>query len=76
MDVSGCDVESIILYVSAGSPVLAMTGNDTAILVTGYTTSNIYYYDPVSGGRKTMSFEDADEMFRNGGRRFTTYMKR
>lgn len=76
LDVSGCVVEDIIFYVSAGSPVLAMVDNNTAILVTGYTTSSIYYYDPVSGSRKTASFDEANEMFISGGKRFITYLKR
>ena len=76
LDVSGCSAESIIFYVSQGSPVFAMTGNGKAVLVTGYSSTNIYYYDPSSNGNKTVTIEEADDMFKNGGRRFITYMKR
>ena len=37
LDISGCTVEEILFYVSKGSPVFAMTGTDSAVLVTGYT---------------------------------------
>ena len=76
LDVSGCSAESIIFYVSQGSPVFAMTGNGKAVLVTGYSSTNIYYYDPSSNGNKTVTIEEADDMFKSGGRRFITYMKR
>ena len=49
LDVSGCTVDEIIFYVSDGSPVFAMTGEDSAVLVTGYTSSVIYYFEPQSG---------------------------
>ena len=44
LDISGCTVEEILFYVSKGSPVFAMTGTDSAVLVTGYTSGSIYYY--------------------------------
>ena len=34
LDISGCTVEEILFYVSKGSPVFAMTGTDSAVLVT------------------------------------------
>ena len=46
LDISGCTVEEILFYVSKGSPVFAMTGTDSAVLVTGYSSGSIYYYDP------------------------------
>ncbi len=76
LDVSGCNAQSIIFYVSQGSPVLAMTSNGKAVLVTGYSSTHIYYYEPSENKVKSATFEDADKMFANGGNRFITYMKR
>lgn len=74
LDVSGCTVDEIIFYVSDGSPVFAMTGEDSAVLVTGYTSSVIYYFEPQSGATKTMSYIQADELFKNAGNVFFTYL--
>ena len=74
LDVSGCTVDEIIFYVSKGSPVLAMTGSDSAVLVTGYSASMIYYFDPVTEQTRSMSFEQADEIFEQAGNIFFTYL--
>ena len=74
LDVSGCTVDEIIFYVSKGSPVLAMTGSDSAVLVTGYSASMIYYFDPVAEQTRSMSFEQADEIFEQAGNIFFTYL--
>lgn len=76
LDVSGCTVNEILFYVSQGSPVFAMTGSKSAVLVTGYSQNNIYYYDPISNSTKSMSIEAADEWFTNSGNLFFTYLDR
>ena len=64
LDISGCTVEEILFYVSKGSPVFAMTGTDSAVLVTGYTSGSIYYYDPQTHSTRSKSYKDADDWFR------------
>lgn len=74
LDVSGCTADEIIFYVSEGSPVFAMTGADSAVLVTGYSASRIYYYDPGSHSTLSKSFDEADEWFEKAGNIFFTYL--
>ncbi|MCD7709474.1 MAG: hypothetical protein LUI02_06340 [Clostridiales bacterium] len=74
LDVSGCTVDEIVFYISNGSPVFAMTGSDSAVLVTGYTSSLIYYYDPAVDDTLSMSYEDADVIFSGAGNIFFTYL--
>lgn len=76
LDVSGCTVNEILFYVSQGSPVFAMTGSKSAVLVTGYSQSHIYYYDPTDGSTKSMTIEDADKLFTGAGNLFFTYLNR
>lgn len=76
LDVSGCTVNEILFYVSQGSPVFAMTGSSNAVLVTGYSQTNIYYYDPASDSTKSMSIDEADKLFTNAGNLFFTYLDR
>lgn len=75
LDISGCTVDEILFYVSKGSPVFAMTGTDSAVLVTGYTASNIYYYDPLTHATRSKSYKDADEWFKKAGYIFFTYLE-
>ena len=76
LDISGCTVEEILFYVSQGSPVFAMTGSKSAVLVTGYSQTNIYYYDPADGSTKSMSLDAADKLFTKAGNLFFTYLNR
>jgi hypothetical protein len=73
LDVSGCTTEEILYYISKGCPVFAMTGSDSAVLVTGYSASRIYYFDPASNSTQSKSFDDADEWFEKAGNIFFTY---
>jgi hypothetical protein len=73
LDVSGCTTEEILYYISRGCPVFAMTGSDSAVLVTGYSASRIYYYDPGSNSTQSKSLDDADDWFEKAGNIFFTY---
>lgn len=75
LDISGCGVEEILFYVSSGSPVIAMTGTESAVLVTGYSAERIYYYDPASSSMKSKSMKEADEWFSENGNIFFTYLE-
>ena len=74
LDISGCTVEEILFYVSKGSPVFAMTGTDSAVLVTGYSSGSIYYSQTHS--TRSKSYKDADDWFRKAGYIFFTYLDR
>lgn len=75
LDLQGVSSKDIIFYISQGNPVFAMTGNTSAVLVTGYSSNGaLYIYNPDNGATTSMSYEDADRMFYNGGLHFITYM--
>lgn len=74
LELTGCNVEEVLYYVSCGSPVFAMTGAKEAVLITGYSSSQIYYYDFASKGTKSISYEEADEWFASVGNVFLTYL--
>lgn len=75
LDLQGVSSEDNIFYISQGNPVFAMTGNTSAVLVTGYSSNGaLYIYNPDNGATTSMSYEDADRMFYNGGLHFITYM--
>ncbi len=75
LELNNCTAEEIIFYVSEQSPVFAMVGVNDAILIIGYNTSGIYYYDPHSSTTKYMTYEEADQTFQNAGNIFFSYLK-
>lgn len=73
LDLTGCNEEEILFYLSEGSPVFAMTDRNSAVLLVGYSASNIYYYNPELGTTNSMSHESASELFENAGNVFFSY---
>lgn len=74
LDLSGCSVDEVLYYVSCGSPVFAMTGSDTAVLIVGYDANNISVYDPGLGMTYRKTIDEADEWFGGAGKVFFTYL--
>ena len=75
LELSGCGVDELLYYVDQGNPVLAKTGDNDAILLTGYSSTKVYYYDPKTEKTKNMSYDDMDEILYNGGNYFIVYLK-
>lgn len=75
LELSGCGVDELLYYIDMGRPVMAKTGENDAILLTGYSSTKIYYYDPKTEKNKNMSYEEMDELLYNGGNYFIVYLK-
>lgn len=75
LDLSGCNVDEVLYYVSNGSPVFAMTGANDAVLITGYDANNISIFDPVLNLTYRKSRAEADALFEGAGSIFFTYLK-
>lgn len=74
LDLTGCNVEEILYYVNCGNPVFAMTGSDSAVLITGYDSNNIFIFDPIQNKTLKKSMSEADELFVNAGSVFFSYL--
>ena len=75
LDLTGCRVEEILFYVSCGNPVFAMTGSDSAVLVTGYDAGSVSIFDPEQNKTYRKSLSDAEEMFAGAGSIFFSYLE-
>lgn len=75
LDLTGCRVEEILFYVSCGNPVFAMTGSDSAVLITGYDNGGVSIFDPVQNKTYRKSLSDAEEMFAGAGSVFFSYLE-
>lgn len=74
LDLTGCGVDETLYYVNRGTPVFAMTGSDTAVLIVGYDANNVILFDPATLATSKMGMNDADTLFRNAGNVFFTYL--
>ena len=75
LNLSGCSVDEMFYYVNNGTPVFALTSQDTAVLLTGYTSSLVYYYDPATHTTQKMATQDANNIFSQAGNVFFAYQK-
>ena len=74
LDLSGCELDEVLYYVSEYTPVYAVTGNDTAVLIVGYGPENVELYDPEAGGVYLLTRDSAEELFAESGNRFICYL--
>lgn len=75
LELSGCGVDEMLYYINQGNPVLAKTGENEAVLLIGYTSTKIYYYQPSSEKTLSASYEEMEEMLYNGGNYFIVSLK-
>lgn len=69
-DLSGCTLSEILYYVCNGQPVLATTGNNGYVLVTGYNFYNAILLNPVTGNSYKQGIEETERMFTQAGNKF------
>ena len=74
LDLTGCSTDEILYYVSLGTPVFAMTGNDSAVLVVGYDSTGVLLYEPGTDATVRKTLAEADALFANAGNVFFTYL--
>lgn len=74
MNLKGCTLEEVLYFVSGNKPVIAMTGNHTAVVIGGYTTTKLTLYNPTSGKKQTVSRSAYEKIFKEAGNHFISYM--
>lgn len=75
MDLTGCSMEELQYTLSRETPVIAMVGDNNAILLTGYNKTNVAYINPVSGEKKSVTKETMENMTSPYGNVFIGYVK-
>ena len=61
--------------INRGCPVVALTSADHAVLLTGYTKTDITYLDPETGEESTVSVSEMEKMVQGSGNTFIGYIK-
>ena len=75
VDLTGCSIEQVLYIINKGLPVIAMTDANHAILLTGYSMTDITYIDPDTASEHTVSIEQMTAMVAVSGNTFIGYMK-
>ena len=75
LELENCTIDDVLYFMDQGTPVVARTGVDKAVLLVGYTANNVSYYDPVSKQNRALSYEDIEKLLEAGGNYFIAYVK-
>ncbi len=76
VNLTGCTLEQVLYVINKGLPVIAMTNTNHAIMLTGYSTTNITYIDPDLGAEMTVSINEMNSMLAGSGNTFIGYISR
>lgn len=74
LELSGCDMQAVLYYVSRGYPVMAMTENEGAVLIIGYDGNNTTIFDPTDEHIYKKGLNDSAAWFEQNGNRFISYV--
>lgn len=75
LELNDCAVDDVLYFVNQGTPVIVRTGVDKAILLTGYSSNYIAYYDPASRQNKTCTYDEMNALMATGDNYFIAYIK-
>lgn len=75
IDLTGCTLDQVLYIINKGRPMIAMTDAAHAILLTGYTTTDVTYIDPDDGAEHTVDMDTMNAMVAGSGNTFIGYVK-
>lgn len=75
VDLTGCELDQVLYVINRGCPVIALVEAEHAVLLTGYTTTDITYIDPDDGSAHTVGMSSMAKQTENGGNVFIGYIR-
>lgn len=75
INLTGCTLEQVLYVINQGCPATVLLSSDHAVLLTGYTTTDITYIDPDTGAQSTVGMGTMQEMAAASGNVFIGYIK-
>lgn len=75
VNLTGCTLNQILYVINKGRPMIAMTDSSHAILLTGYSTTDVTYIDPDNGAEKTVGMGEMETMVKGSGNTFIGYVE-
>lgn len=75
IDLTGCTLDQVLYVINKGCPVTALISSDHAVMLTGYTLSDVTYIDPENGEEKSVGMGTMEKMTKAGGNVFIGYIR-
>ena len=75
LDLHGCSPEELCYILGKGTPIIAMTDLNNAVLLIGYNDSMITYVRPDTGEKVTVSYEELEALTAASGNTYLGYLK-
>lgn len=75
LELRDCTVDELLYFIDQDTPVLVRTGADQAILLTGYSSNKVTYYNPANKQEKSVDYDELEAIFQAGGNYFIAYVK-
>lgn len=74
INLTGCTLDQVLYVINRGCPVIALIDTNHAVLLTGYTTTDITYVDPDDGESHTVSMSTMEKQTEDSGNVFIGYI--
>lgn len=74
IDLTGCTLDEVLYVINKGCPVISVIDGDHAVLLTGYTLTDITYIDPLDGEEYTEDMDKMSDMTEANGNTFIGYI--
>lgn len=75
LDLKGCNLDSVLYYVSRNIPVFVSLDDGSAVLIVGFNEYNTIIMDPQSGKIEKKGLNDSRQWLEENGNCFITYVK-
>ena len=75
VDLTGCNLDTVLFFVNRDIPVLASLENGEAVLVVGFNQYNIVVMEPSTGKLYKKGMNDSAQWFEENGNQFITYFR-
>lgn len=75
LDLTGCNLDSMLYFVNKDIPVLAELGNGEAVLLTGFNESQVMIFEPSTGRLYRRGMNDTKAWLEENGNCFITYVR-
>lgn len=76
LQLTGCNLDSVLYYVNQDLPVLALLRSGEAVIVTGFNEQNVVLFEPSTGKLYKKGINDSSKLFSENGNSFLTYIRK
>lgn len=73
IDLSGCNLDTILYFTNRDIPVLAILEDGESVLIVGFNQYNIVIFEPKTGKLPKKGMNDSTQWFEKNGNRFIAY---